>query len=367
MSLKPVIALITPESLASEGLTKTVEPWEDGQRLEPVRGTFEWWYFIANLEDGSTAVLAFSTKPPIERGGPLKPLVQINITRPDKTQLHSLRTFPAEQYHASREVCDLRIGENWAKGDLTTYRLHLAAPGLGADLTFTSLVGAWRPGAGRLCYGDEAHFFAWLPAQPYATVTGTLTYDGAAHAVQGTGYHDHNWGNIAMNTVLNHWYWGRARLGGYTIIAADLVAEKAYGNVRLPLFMIAKDGKILADDAMHVQVTRGGTHIHPQTGKFIDDVLTYDEPAADGGSYTVVFERKRDIVYTSLLTLLPPVTEFFAHLAGANPTYLRIQGDVTLTVRGAAGETTLKSTGLWEQMFFGSNTEATINDIRPTP
>ena len=167
-----------------------------------------------------------------------------------------------------------------------------------------------------------------------------------------------------MNTVLNHWYWGRARIGDYTVIACDLIAEKAYGYTRLPVFMIARDGAIITDDQERTVITRADTHQHPITGKFMDDLLTYEQPIDKSNGFTVTFERKRDIIATSLLVQLPPIEQFFGRLVGMNPTYVRILGDVTLVVESDGEKTTYANQGLWEQMFFGNNREATINDTR---
>ena len=56
-----------------DGLTDTVLPWEDGLRLNTDPGNFEWWYFDAHFEDGSTAVIVFATKTIINPRVPLLP------------------------------------------------------------------------------------------------------------------------------------------------------------------------------------------------------------------------------------------------------------------------------------------------------
>ena len=80
---KPVIFGVTPEFMARDGLTETIQPWEDGLRAETGPGSFEWWYFDAHFEDGSTVVLVFMTKPLLERNDPLNPHIAFTITRPD--------------------------------------------------------------------------------------------------------------------------------------------------------------------------------------------------------------------------------------------------------------------------------------------
>ncbi|MBI3738752.1 MAG: hydroxyneurosporene dehydrogenase, partial [Chloroflexi bacterium] len=215
---KPVILSASPDILKRNGLTETVAVWEDGLRADTGRGSFEWWYFDAHFDDGSTAVIVFATKPLLERNGPLKPNVSVTITRPDGTKAAQFPIFPANQFSALKENCDVRIGPNWTRGNLHRYEVHVEMNDLAADLTFTGLVPAWRPGAGKAYFGDYDHYFAWLPSIPFGTVEGTLTYDGQTHHVKGAGYHDHNWGNVGLNEVMDHWYWGRAHLGDYTLI-----------------------------------------------------------------------------------------------------------------------------------------------------
>ena len=55
---------------------------------------------------------------------------------------------------------------------------------------------------------------------------------------------------------MNHWYWGRAHVGPYTVIACDIIAEKQYGYKRLPVFMLARDGEILSDDPNKTTIER---------------------------------------------------------------------------------------------------------------
>ena len=54
-----------------------VEVWEDGYRTAEEEDAFEWWYFDAQFDDGSTAVITFSTKPHTKPKAPLSPGVLI--------------------------------------------------------------------------------------------------------------------------------------------------------------------------------------------------------------------------------------------------------------------------------------------------
>jgi hypothetical protein len=52
-----------PEDFARLGLDPdSVQPWEDGLRTDTGPGSYEWWYFDAHLDDGSSLVIMFYTK-----------------------------------------------------------------------------------------------------------------------------------------------------------------------------------------------------------------------------------------------------------------------------------------------------------------
>ena len=99
-----------------------VAQFEDGQRIGTEKGRYEWWYFDAHLDDGATVVVVFYTKPNVSPNGPLAPRITINLTLPDGRRLEKLHDTTADQFTASKEGCDVRIGTNRFVGDLRRYR-----------------------------------------------------------------------------------------------------------------------------------------------------------------------------------------------------------------------------------------------------
>ena len=71
---------------------------------------------------------------------------------------------------------------------------------------------------------------------PQGKVSVELNISGKKEHLEGVGYHDHNWGDVAMPKLINHWYWGRAQAGDSSIVASHIFAEKAYGSAELPIF-----------------------------------------------------------------------------------------------------------------------------------
>ena len=56
-----------------------IELWEDGMRTDGGKGTYEWWYFDAYLDDGSKLAITFRTKPIIDVGKALDPWIDFNL------------------------------------------------------------------------------------------------------------------------------------------------------------------------------------------------------------------------------------------------------------------------------------------------
>ncbi len=350
---KPVIFAVGPEFLARDGLTETIQPWEDGQRAETGRGTFEWWYFDAHFDDATTAVIVFATKPIIRPGAPLTPNLSLTVTRADGRKTAEFDLPPAGEFSAAREACDVRIGASWVTwsqaGGAWTYRLHAETRSLSADLTFRGLVPPWRPGAGKSYFGDLNHYFAWLPVIPYGSVEGTLTYDGQVHAVRGNGYHDHNWGNVPLPSVLDHWTWGRAHLGEYTLIFVEQIAAKKYGFARIPVFLLAKGGPVLADDARYLTmearrfVRHEGRRAYPQEVDF-----TW---ARGRERVRLALREPRLIEAASLLLALPAWQRGLARLV-ANPYYFRFNAALHLEIELDALRDSVHGPALYERMLL---------------
>jgi hypothetical protein len=83
-------------------------------------------------------------------------------------------------------------------------------------------------------------------------------------------------------------------LGGvpYTVIASHITANGAYGYETQIVYMLSKDGKIIADDDAKVSFERDRIAIDGKTGKPVAARYTYHD--ADT-RYVVSFEREETI------------------------------------------------------------------------
>lgn len=251
------------QGLTALGLKPTgVEIWEDGYRAADAEdSTFEWWYFDCQFDDGSTLVVTFSNKPHTDPSGPLTPTVLIIRQLADGTRLHLEPTFPASEFHAATDRCDVRIGPNTVTGDLDHYVLHVEGDGIVADVTIDREAPSWRPGAG-INYFDSArtHYLAWVVSVPYGRVSATITESGATSQVSGSAYHDHNWGNHLMGSFLDHWYWGRAHVADYTVVYVRMTTKGllGFGALNIPTFYLAKGDTLVTDDLLPLRLETSG-------------------------------------------------------------------------------------------------------------
>ena len=115
---------------------------------------------------------------------------------------------------------------------------------------------AWYPTPSTKFGGTDKNYYdpsltqynAWFVALPSAKVQGNLTYNGQTHQVQGSGYHDHNWGTVQYNKVLDTWYWTRTNLGNYTLDLAFRTASSFYNHQQYSAFYLAKGNQVLVED-----------------------------------------------------------------------------------------------------------------------
>lgn len=331
------------------------EKWEDGLRTTTKKGNYEWWYFDSKLEDGSSLVIVFYAGPIASFKEGFEPHATLNFTMPNGKTYKSRVDARMEDCSYSKEQCDIRIGECRFVGDMNQYEIYYKDDKIEATVTLKGNVPSWRPETGHITFNNE-HYFAWLPSVPEGTVELTLKYDGKEKHLTGTGYHDHNWGDIPMFFLMHHWYWGRAKIGEYQVVTSFITASKKYGYDEIPIFMLAKNGEILADDAYnYLTYSELDYMIDPVTKKHVANRLIYDY---DDGTlhYRITYVREADIEQMRMEAILTPVQQIAIWLIGLRGSYHRMTGTVTLE-RFEHGEVaeTVTAPALWEQMYFGKD------------
>jgi CrtC N-terminal lipocalin domain len=332
----------------------TVRPWEDGARTDNRRGTYEWWYFDAHLQDGSTLVVVFLNKDINSPNKPLEPTIRLNLDLADGRSFEKVVSFPASAWSAATEHADVQIAANRFTGDLHSYRITATAEEISVDVTLTGDVPSWRPETGFMLFGPgRDKEFAWLPSVPQGTVEATYRIGDETHHSPGAGYHDHNWGNAPLMQLVHDWYWARGQAGPYSVIASMITSHEKYGYTPLPILMLAKDGKIIADDSRAVRFETGGVYTDELTGKPVASVTRYIYDAG-GQRYVVTFTRRQDLTRDQMIEGVHGPKRVLARLARFDGAYLRFTGDVRVERwDGDSMTEQFEDKAIWELMYFG--------------
>lgn len=339
-----------------------VSPREDAAHTDDSPGTYEWWYFDAHLSNGATLVVIFMNKPLAQPELPLTPLLRVSLELPDGRVYNSMDVHPAETWSASRTELDVRIGANRFSGDLDEIRIQAASDDIVVDVTMTPQVHAWRPETGHMYFGEGTdQLFGWLPAIPQGAVQGSYTIDGETHEVSGIGYHDHNWGDASLPEIVHDWYWARGQAGPFSTITSFITAAEDYGYGTIPIFLLARDGVPVADDAEKVVFDVEGVYTDEETGKPVATTTRYRYTDGED-EYTVEFVRDRDLVRRRMGDDRMGDAQDGADKEDQGGAYLRFAGTLEITHRrgGELVETHREESAVWELMYFGPAREPEI-------
>lgn len=367
----PVRLMDRPEDYQRMG-TKPglIEPWEDGRRDDDRAGAYEWWYFDMIMDDGSKVVLHYNTKSPknIAKDG-TQPSVVLKITDPDGTPHTDSLDLTAGQARFGEGKCDVAFGPHTLEGDLKTYRMHIEPiNGLGADLTLVNDGKPWRPDAGGFSFGDnDEGYFTWLCAVPSGRVSGSIIVNGKRRTVTGSGYHDHQWGNMDHKSTWSCWLWSRQRFEDHTIVVFHIVAAKKYGYAHLPMMFIEDaQGNLVMDSLDNPKVTVLEEYHEELSGKDYPKRIRFDFD--NGGkqvSYTLKVKqqleaRGMNAILPTAAKVLTPVFKKIDFLPSTARFFA--QGDMTLA--SGDGTPTIRRSGdlIYEFVYMGTDYQARMCD-----
>jgi hypothetical protein len=334
---------------------RDIKPWEDGARTDDRPGTYEWWYFDAHLDDGSKLVVVFMNKDLSTPQKPLTPTIRLNLDLADGRSFEKFVVLDPAAWSSAKDHADVRIGENRFTGDLHTYQITATVDDIAVDVTLEGEVPPWRPETGYMLFGEDRNLeFAWLPSVPQGLVTARYSIGDERHEATGTGYHDHNWGNVGLMEVIHDWYWARGQAGPYSVIASYITAHEKYGYAAIPIFMLAKDGVLIGDDPSQLTFEALGPFTDPVTRKPVANVTRYTYGTGDE-RYVVTFTRHRDLAQVRMIEGLHGVKRAAAELLRFDGSYLRFAGEIRVEhqLGGEIVDQYVTEDAIWELMYFG--------------
>ncbi|MCK5150378.1 MAG: hypothetical protein KAQ65_00995 [Candidatus Thorarchaeota archaeon] len=310
-----------------------LSPEDDALHIEVgKKGMYEWWYFDAHLDNGSTIVAFFYAANPNPGPTDGKAGVELTILRPDGRKTQRFIKYDKSQFSASREKADVKIGKNYLKvdydkGDLPVYEIFLDEEEIGFHLTYTAEVNGWKPGDGHAHFKDKG-YFAWVIPFPKAKVEGTVRDGETTMNVTGVGYHDHNWLNFPFPRMIEHWMWGRIYSDNFTVSYAYIRCNKAVDNHAIKTLMLAK-GKDVILSTGEFDFTPEDYEFNEKAGHYYPNSVTIRVP----DKFETVLKVGRIFEAEDMLDNFSPVLRFLAkNLLRLKPGYFRLDSNFTLSV-----------------------------------
>ena len=334
-------------------LGEAVQLWEDGARTDDSNNQFEWWYFDAELDDGSMVVAYFYKVHFLKD----QFFIGYNYTSPEKEDFFKLKYFKKNEVSFQSDSCAVLMNKNSFSGNLNDYNIVLNSDdfdGFGFNLNLKSLVSPYRPQDGIIKAGSD--YFAWLAAVPNGNVDGTITVRGEEKKIKGSGYHDHNWGNTPLQKLFKSWTWFRGKAGPYTVILAELNAVESRGGFDIPILFVANENEVLVDKFGNRELLTMKNNLiedyypsknEPQFSNFL--ISTHDNVSVKISGNRVIdnieiFKRMSPPVP---LNLFKPVVNLAFKSSGIDPFYTRFASSFVLKIDK---NTEIDGTGVMEIM-----------------
>lgn len=286
----------------------------------------EWWYFNFHepgVEDGWDGFIVFHTKGDLRADGGSH-FVQVIVAIWNGGNVRWVQSYPLlgqnlSGYSSSTTKCDVSIKAALTHTCAATYNtstddytIHVSdTAGLSLDLTFDRISKGFLPGLQGFPDSDWRDLF-WVVPMPYAEVTGTITLPGVGQkTIEGTGYHDHNWGHWNEMDVV--WDWGECPIPSEdaTIIFGNVDRGQSYGTVGV--VVAVDDTGLIAwaeTDSMNVTYKNGWSGTSPSNYPNVDHV--YGKRA----NKTIEIESSIDYHLPGFDTISGYMTEIMAGYSG---------------------------------------------------
>jgi hypothetical protein len=204
---------------------------------------------------------------------------------------------------------------------------------------------SWRAGSGAMYFDEDLSMLnAHVVPAPRAHVKGSIQVNGNTTEFEnGHGYHDHNFGNVGL-AVLDAWHWGRAECGEFSLNFSYIRHNADYDNKIICKFMMAKGSEILLSSGDFEDSFVGDIHVAPQSGNGWPDGFLIEAPF---NGDTIRIEITSNHLLSDQLKHPEPPTELTAQ-----PGYVRLAGDIKMSVPLKGGVETATGTIIHEMAFL---------------
>ena len=209
-------------------------PTDQAWHPQPGPGYVEWWYVDAIFTTRDVLSGSLGLWGSLKEPAAMTVRSDFMLWRPGGAVLDLAGAVPFADFQASTADCDVRLGPHHLRRQDGQFFLTLVNAGQDCRLELE-----FRPHCPGFNYrhdfaGSDGAFW-WAVAAPRAQVTGRLVDTAGETALDGVGYHDHNWSSISITKMFAGWQWGRLHAAEGTLVWACV-----FGPGRaVPLFQAA--------------------------------------------------------------------------------------------------------------------------------
>jgi len=228
-----------------QGLNRGLSAADLGFHPLPGRIYNEQKFFLCQCESGHVFFVGFY----ILKAGPIKKYgLSATAVTPDQKRVFVQRVCDADEFRFSTASCMVQAGPNYVKGAFPDYVLCIDEEELFLKLAIHDLAPGWRPGNGRVFFGEAREkFYDFAVAHSRATVTGEVRLKGEAVStpLKGLLYGDHSYVNLLPTDQAVNWYSLRAFGEKVSVNYVEFVTPERYGSTRVPWVQIVDDQRVL--------------------------------------------------------------------------------------------------------------------------
>lgn len=328
-----------PQSMAVKQEDDAWHPLRD-------RNYIEWWYFDLMNSDGSIVRGQFYISGNIARSRSVRTGVRVSYVKPDGQELLIEKKHPFSAFKAATDHCHVQIGNNFIKGDLSHYIVHLEDEEKALELELSSET---KGITSRACFGSDSRYMYWVVPQPRCHARGMFRSGGEAFNIDGVGYRDHNWLNFPPLDVLAHWDWGRVYDREFTVIFADIVTTKKFNSTEIKPIIVYHSDKLilLTTESSKWSLTKSDIRPDPETRMKIphEHIIR-----AQDGDLSLELNLKLESVFQKidLLADFNPIMRFLIRTFKAKPYIVSFFSTGKGTLNLAGVQHTLNCTAIHE-------------------
>ena len=303
---------------------------DEGQNPQKGLGYLEVWAFWTKCTDGMVVIAQFIVSNTGFQNG--FPGYNITILPPDGNAFNVFKEFDADTFSASSDGLDVRFTNTHIGGRHPNYQVKVTDPNLALDLKFKALSPGLRLGGdGAVRFGKKQEdFYKIVLLAPEADVTGSVSFGGATHAINGWGYADHMTQNVLTTSFSRRWTSIRFHNHELSLTHSGMIPSKHYTEPYIGQTTVIEKNKI-----RHVSFRAALTDLNPRT----DPTSKYPIPKGislklddPGCSIRLVVQNPQWFERIEVLGRLNPVTRKIIGSFFARPFIYRFNAKASATI-----------------------------------